>query len=114
MKFLDKHKTLFSHHFAFRPNHLTTHAVLEITTNLYDLFNEKNNVCLLTIDLKKAFDTVSHHRLLIKLKHYGIRGRAHNLMKSYLTNRKQFVNLHGASSTMKNVQIKGRCSTFST
>ena len=36
------------------------------------------------IDLKKAFDTVNHGILLEKLKSYRIKGRALDLLKSYL------------------------------
>ena len=46
------------------------------------------------LDLSKAFDTPSHCILLRKLKHYGVCDLALNLMKSYLENRKQFVQLN--------------------
>ena len=43
--------------------------------------------------MSKAFDTVDHKILLSKLNHYGIRGPAFSLLKSYLTDRKQYVQI---------------------
>ena len=45
------------------------------------LFNDKKLACLVMIDLKKAFDTVCHERLLLKLNNYGIRGNSYDLLK---------------------------------
>ena len=53
---------------------------------------------LLLIDLRKAFDTVCHQTLLIKMEHYGIRGVAYNLVNCYLHDRKQFVALNQTCS----------------
>ena len=42
------------------------------------------------IDFKKAFDTVSHEFLSMKLQAVGISGNLHSWLMSYLTNRQQF------------------------
>ena len=53
-------------------------------------FWHKNSIF---IDLSKAFDTIDHRKLTTKLERYGIRGNALQLITSYLSNRKQYVNV---------------------
>ena len=55
------------------------------------------------MDLKKAFDTVNHKILLEKIQHYGVRGMPINWFQSYLANRKQYVEVNGASSDVLDV-----------
>ena len=45
------------------------------------------------MDLSKAFDTIDHNILYIKLRHYGINGVPLNWLINYLTGRQQFVKL---------------------
>ena len=44
------------------------------------------------IDLAKAFDKVSHSKLLHKLSYYVVSGNLYKWLKSYLLDRKQRVN----------------------
>ena len=55
---------------------------------------------MLFIDLRKAFDTVNHDILLIKLEHYEIRGDMLHWFQPYLSNHKQFVSFNGHSSEL--------------
>jgi len=41
------------------------------------------------LDFSKAFETVPHRRLLMKLDHYGIRDHTHEWIRQWLTTRKQ-------------------------
>jgi Reverse transcriptase (RNA-dependent DNA polymerase) len=55
------------------------------------------------LDLKKAFDTVQHEILLIKLAKFGISGNLLEWFKSYLSNRTQCVDINGTQSDLANI-----------
>ena len=67
----------------------------------------------LFIDLRKAFDTVNHEILSLKLEHYGIRGILLDWFKSDHSNRKQYVYINGISSSFLRIYpvgfLKGQC-----
>ena len=52
----------------------------------------------LFVDLSKAFDTIDNEILINKLSFYVVRGCANGLIKSYLTNRTQYVEMEGILS----------------
>ena len=55
------------------------------------------------LDLSKTFDTLDYNISLHKLRHYGIRGTCLALLKSYLSERKQFVEFKGVKSSLANI-----------
>ena len=47
---------------------------------------------------------MTYYRLLDKLKHYCIRGKAHDWFSSYLRNRVQYVSIEGKTSSHKDIK----------
>ena len=84
--------------FGFRKSHGTSYAVNYSMKIVQDALKNRKHVLGIFIDLSKAFDTIDHSNLLVKLDRYGIRGNANNLIKSYLSNRTQFTEIHGEKS----------------
>ena len=80
-----------SNKFGFQPGVSTCDALVKLTESIYQSLNEKNHHTIALIDIKKAFDSVNHRKLLLKLESYGIRGLALSWLKSYLKNRKCFM-----------------------
>ena len=100
--FLEEHQILFENQFGFKKKCSTIHSLIEITEKIKESIDNGKYGCGIFIDLKKAFDTVNHKILLLKLEHYGVRGSLLNWFESYLTERKQYVFYNGISSeTMK-------------
>ena len=62
-----------------------------VTKFLLHAFDRKEHAIGVFLDLSKAFDTVNHDILFDKLNHYGIRGLALEWVKSYFSERTQFV-----------------------
>ena len=65
------------------------------------LHNSSSQIDVIYLDFRKAFDSVSHNELLLKLWNFGITGKLWSWMKAYLANRVQYVSVgHSNSSTL--------------
>ena len=61
--------------------------------------DEGYSIDVIYLDFQKAFDTVSHRRLLQKLTSFGIHGNVLKWIESFLSNRVQQVVLNGHKSS---------------
>jgi len=82
--------------------------MLDVVTAAYNNMQHNLYTGLVLVDLRKPFDTVCHETLLNKLMNYGIRRVAHNLISSYLSNKKQFVLLNQTFSSLKILDLECR------
>ena len=85
--------------YGFRKKYSTARALIQLYDTISNALDNKKVTLGVFIDLSKAFDTVNHEILLDKLEHYGARGIALQLFKSYLSYRKQFVHYNGYNSS---------------
>ncbi|XP_065663007.1 uncharacterized protein LOC136085613 [Hydra vulgaris] len=88
---LTKKKFFYPKQFGFQKNFSTEHAIIELVDQINNGFNENKFTLCIFIDLTKAFDTVDHSILLEKLKYYGVINKDFSWIKSYLTDRTQYV-----------------------
>ena len=65
--------------------------------------NVRSQTDAILLDFSKAFESVAHQRLLLKLDYYGIRGNMLLWIEAFLSNRSQLVSINGTQSSPKPV-----------
>ena len=85
--FLELNNLLSNSQFGFRQNRSTEMATTIFTDDIRQSVDKGNLVGAVFIDLRKAFDTISHSLLLSKLQSYGITGTELSWFTNYLFNR---------------------------
>ena len=90
-EFINENDVIYNLQFGFRKNHSTAMALTLLNEKISKALYDGEYVLGVFLDFSKAFDTVNHDILLHKLYAYGIRGVAHDWMKSYLLSRVHYV-----------------------
>ena len=84
---------------GFRKGENTTFQIVRIVQKLSGAIETGQYALSCFHDLSKAFDRVWHAGLLCKLEHLGVRGKALDWLKDYLTTREQQVRVNGTPSS---------------
>ena len=101
MSFIEKYDLLYKHQYGFRPNHNTCSALSQVVHHITEA-NERGEYTVgLFLDLSKAFDCLDYGILFQKLYAYGFRGRSLDILKSYLSDRHQFVEIERHMSSRR-------------
>ena len=72
--FLQSNNLLSKYQSGLRPGDSTINQLLSITTEIYEAFENYEEVRAVFLDISKAFDKVWHEGLIFKLRQNGIIG----------------------------------------
>lgn len=96
--FLDNNQILYKNQFGFRPGRSTSDAILHFVDDVSTAFNDKLYTVAVFLDFSKAFDTVNKNIMIQKLDRLGIRDIPNAFFKSYLTDRRMYVDVNNCTS----------------
>ncbi|CAB3374436.1 Hypothetical predicted protein [Cloeon dipterum] len=100
VEYLEKEEVIPSCQHGFREKRSCTTLLTGTIDNWTAALDEASgtHIHAVFLDWSKAFDKVSHPRLLSKLQYYGIKGQLLKWYESFLVGRTQFVKFGGESS----------------
>ena len=98
--FLNSHNLITKQQHGFLQKHSTVTNLLESVNDWTFSLSNRKSVVIAYIDFKRAFDAVSHSKLIHKLAAYGIHGNLLFWIASFLSNRKQYVQVGSSLSSL--------------
>ena len=91
---------------AYRKFHSTETALLKIHNDILSSMDDGRVTALTLLDLSAAFDTIDHSILLRRLGNwFGVKEKALDWFKSYLTGRSQTINLGNCLSSRSDLSF---------
>ena len=83
---------------GFRSKRSTVTQLLAFTQDVLKTLRAGQQSDVIIMDFAKAFDKVSHWRLVLKLKNYGVNGNINTWIQNFLSHRSQRVVVNGENS----------------
>ena len=102
-KYIIDNNIITNHQHGFLSKKSTQTQLIECTNDWSLYLDQQEGVDVIYLDISKAFDTVSHPKLLHKLDKYGLKDKFHNWLRSYLSERTQQVRVNGSFSSKSDV-----------
>ena len=103
LSYLIKYELISRDQHGFLAKHSTCTQLLECVNDWSLSLRNRHMVDAIYLDFKKAFDSVSHAKLKLKLEGYGIEGSLLSYISNFLSERFQSVNLPGGHSVYRPV-----------
>ena len=103
LDFLLNNNLLNSSQHGFLPQRSSSTALLDFLEDISFSVDNGDNVDAVYLDFRKAFDSVPHKRLIAKIESYGVGEPLISWIRSFLTNREQFVKIGSTVSQSMNV-----------
>ena len=98
MKHLENNRVLSKFQHGFRSKRSCETQLIGLIQDLASTMDIKMQTDMIVLDFAKAFDKVSHPRLLHKLRHYEIKGKNNQWITAFLESRTQAVVLENKYS----------------
>ena len=89
---------LSDHQHGFRPRRSCSSQLMEVLEAWTGELEHSKPIDVVYLDFRKAFDSIPHSRLLVKLRSYGVSGKLLTWIEAFLTGRKQQVVVEGSHS----------------
>ena len=98
MKHLDQNNILTEHQHAFRKGRSCETQLINVVNDWTQGLDKGLQIDSFVLDFEKAFDTVPHELLKLKLHQYGVSKQVLNWISGFLSNRTQSVVVNGSVS----------------
>ena len=100
---LTAHNLITDRQWGFKKGVSPEMHLINMTETWREHIEQGKLIGVIFLDFRKAFDSVSHQTLLMKLQAAGISGNLYELLRNYLQNRLQYVSIGNVFSNKQNV-----------
>ena len=100
-EYLENHDLLCTEQYCFRKNRSTSLAIFNYVKFIIDEMNKQKIVGCIYLDFARAFDSINHAKLILKLYDMGVNPKLCSWIENYLSNRKLRTKLNNCISSTR-------------